>query len=179
MDVTLTHQTQHQHRGNSVIAVDSRFVPMLEVSRKHSLTAVAKGRAKVLDPQTWMTKTIDEVGDHEPIHIIIYPHAYAVAETRLAIGHGPVGILRRDNFECQYDDCKNKATTVDHVIPRCQGGQSTWANLVGCCPSCNARKGGRTPAQANMKLKRPVRSPKWMLFERFYQIVGKTSNHED
>lgn len=175
MDSTLTHQ-QVLKRRDSVIAVDHRFVPMLEVSRKHSITAVANGRAKVLDPSNWTTKTIDEVGEHEPIHVIVYPHATAVADTRLAIGHGPIGILRRDNFECQYDNCRNRATTVDHVVPRCQGGPTNWGNLVGCCLACNQKKGGRTPEQANMVLKRKVRSPKWMLFERFYEIVGKTKN---
>jgi hypothetical protein len=170
----MTHQ--HTKRKDSVIAVDCRYVPMLEVSRKHGLTAVANGRAKILDPTDWTTKTIGDVGDHEPIHIIVYPHATAVADTRLAIGHGPIGILRRDNFECQYDDCTHRATTVDHVIPRCQGGATNWGNLVSCCLACNQRKGGRTPAQAGMKLKRPIRSPKWMLFERFYEIVGKTKS---
>ena len=44
------------------------------------------------------------------------------------------------------------AATVDHVQPICQGGESTWDNLVTCCISCNQRKGSRTPEQAHMKL---------------------------
>lgn len=60
------------------------------------------------------------------------------------------GILRRDNYTCAY--CGRSATTIDHVVPRCQGGRSTWDNTVASCLKCNSSKGGRTPAQAGMKL---------------------------
>jgi 5-methylcytosine-specific restriction endonuclease McrA len=44
------------------------------------------------------------------------------------------------------------------VVPRSQGGESSWTNLVCCCVRCNAKKGGRTPKQAKMRLIRePVR----------------------
>jgi 5-methylcytosine-specific restriction endonuclease McrA len=51
----------------------------------------------------------------------------------------------------------------DHVIPRSQGGGTTWENIVCACVDCNVRKGGRTPRQANMTLikkpEKPKRSP--------------------
>ena len=31
-------------------------------------------------------------------------------------------------------------TTVDHVVPRAEGGGDQPSNLVACCASCNARK---------------------------------------
>lgn len=64
------------------------------------------------------------------------------------------GIFRRDMFTCQY--CGQILTparlTIDHVNPVSRGGKSTWENCVTCCLPCNARKGNRTPEQANMKL---------------------------
>jgi hypothetical protein len=43
-------------------------------------------------------------------------------------------------------------------MPRSQGGQSTWTNLVCACVQCNSRKGGRTPDQAGMPLvRKPVK----------------------
>jgi len=63
-------------------------------------------------------------------------------------------ILIRDGFVCQY--CREKFLSseleLEHVIPRAQGGQSTWENLVAACRDCNARKADRTPAEAGMKL---------------------------
>ncbi|MGL4465163.1 MAG: HNH endonuclease [Planctomycetia bacterium] len=69
-------------------------------------------------------------------------------------------IFARDSNRCQYCG-KRFATTdlsLDHVTPRSQGGRATWENIVCACLSCNARKGGRTPDQAAMKLvKKPIR----------------------
>ena len=53
--------------------------------------------------------------------------------------------------------------SLDHVVPRSQGGTSTWENLVCACMKCNIRKGGRTPTEAGLRLIRvpvkPKRSP--------------------
>jgi 5-methylcytosine-specific restriction endonuclease McrA len=74
-------------------------------------------------------------------------------------------IFARDNNQCQYCGRKFPTTelSLDHVMPRSQGGQSTWENIVCACVSCNVRKGGRTPKQAHMGLirkpEKPRRSP--------------------
>jgi 5-methylcytosine-specific restriction endonuclease McrA len=70
-----------------------------------------------------------------------------------------VNIYGRDNYQCLY--CGVKQTlgelTYDHVIPRSQGGKTTWTNIATACAECNGRKAGRTPEQAGMKLrKKPV-----------------------
>ncbi len=71
-------------------------------------------------------------------------------------------IFARDQNRCQF--CGHRfpisELSLDHVVPRSQGGVSTWTNLVCCCVRCNARKGGRTPVQANMKLTRKPVQPR-------------------
>jgi len=72
-------------------------------------------------------------------------------------------VFKRDKMTCQYCGKKpgSEELTIDHVIPRAQGGQSTWTNCVLACMQCNSRKADRTPEQARMKLaKEPVR-PAW------------------
>ena len=74
-------------------------------------------------------------------------------------------IYARDGNKCQY--CGRRfATTelsLDHVLPKSQGGKSSWTNIVCCCVKCNVKKGGRTPEQAHMGLitkpVKPKRSP--------------------
>ncbi len=74
-------------------------------------------------------------------------------------------IFARDKNRCQYcgQSFPTQELTLDHVKPRSQGGTACWENIVCCCIRCNVRKGGRTPAQAHMKLitepVRPKRSP--------------------
>lgn len=44
-------------------------------------------------------------------------------------------VLERDLFICHY--CGNYGDTVDHIIPKGQGGEYTHKNLVCCCKKCN------------------------------------------
>lgn len=61
-------------------------------------------------------------------------------------------IYTRDNYICQYCGQENIQLTLDHIIPRHQGGLHTWENVTCACARCNRHKAGRTPEQANMKL---------------------------
>ena len=72
-------------------------------------------------------------------------------------------IFERDKNTCQY--CGNAfdrtELNLDHVVPRDQGGPTSWENIVCSCVECNTRKGNRTPQQARMKLIRKAKRPKW------------------
>ena len=63
-------------------------------------------------------------------------------------------IYIRDRYRCQYcGDRKGAAElTLDHILPRAQGGETSPQNLVAACVKCNQRKGNRTPEQARMPL---------------------------
>ena len=41
-------------------------------------------------------------------------------------------------------------------------GRKSWENIVTACKPCNQRKGGRTPAQAQMHLIRRPKQPAWL-----------------
>lgn len=72
-------------------------------------------------------------------------------------------IFLRDGHTCQY--CGRNGPprdfNLDHVMPRSRGGPMSWENVVCSCRVCNLRKGGRTPAEANMKLLRTPARPRW------------------
>lgn len=68
-------------------------------------------------------------------------------------------VFFRDNGQCQYCSKKLKISesTFDHVVPKSQGGKTSWENIVLACSPCNQKKADRTPKQANMLLlKKPV-----------------------
>jgi len=72
-------------------------------------------------------------------------------------------IHKRDNYTCQYCGKQpgNDQLTIDHIVPRAQGGESRWENCVLACLMCNKQKADRTPTQAGMRLrKRPIQ-PRW------------------
>ena len=71
-------------------------------------------------------------------------------------------VLARDKWTCQYCNkgSKNKTKmTIDHVMPRSRGGDSSWTNLVAACERCNSVKGNRTPKECGMRLKKKPSRP--------------------
>jgi 5-methylcytosine-specific restriction endonuclease McrA len=74
-------------------------------------------------------------------------------------------LFARDQNRCQYCGKRfpSSELSLDHIVPRSRGGGNTWENIVCACVRCNVRKGGRTPAEASLKLiatpRRPHRSP--------------------
>ena len=74
-------------------------------------------------------------------------------------------VFARDGWECQYCGART-SLTVDHVIPRSKGGDSTWENVVTSCAPCNLRKGNRLPHEVQMELPSRPRPPAPVLFIR-------------
>ena len=66
-------------------------------------------------------------------------------------------LFLRDEFQCQYCGSKDDLT-FDHVLPRAQGGKTTWENVVAACSNCNLKKGSKSIKKSRLKLlKVPVR----------------------
>jgi 5-methylcytosine-specific restriction endonuclease McrA len=75
-------------------------------------------------------------------------------------------IYERDNHTCQY--CARRLDrqelNLDHVMPRQRGGLTSWENVVCSCIPCNTRKGNRLPHEANMRLLKEPKRPRWRPF---------------
>jgi hypothetical protein len=78
--------------------------------------------------------------------------------------------LKRRDHICLYcgrgvDDLNShEYMTMDHVIPRSRGGQNVWENVAFSCVTCNNKKGGKTPEEANMPLRKKLWVPRrWEL----------------
>jgi len=124
------------------------------VTVRKALTLLTKGKAVV------------EVATDR----MIYPGVYLPSVIRLRVyRHVPVrmqivtrkNIYVRDGYHCNY--CGHKFSgehlTLDHIIPKAQGGRSTWENLTAACKDCNQRKDDQTPEEAGMPLiRRPLPS---------------------
>lgn len=84
----------------------------------------------------------------------------------------------RDEGTCQY--CSKKLTwknyTIDHVIPKDQGGGWNWKNLVVSCSTCNNNKGNRTPEEARMTL---LKEPKPLNRYVYSNLFDGVDLHED
>lgn len=64
-------------------------------------------------------------------------------------------IFLRDDFTCQYcaKTFSSFELTFDHVVPRSNGGQTDYENIVACCVACNSKK-------SNKQDMRPIKKPR-------------------
>jgi hypothetical protein len=63
-------------------------------------------------------------------------------------------LFGRDRHICAYCGKQFKMPDLsrDHILPKAQGGENRWMNVVTACILCNTKKGNRTPEQAKMQL---------------------------
>jgi len=160
--------------NSAVLVLNRYYQPVHVTSVKRAFSLLYLGVAKAIDSQYRLYEFADwaELSATQDCittidRTIRIPRVLVLS----AYDHLPRGRVRfsrlniyaRDNDTCQYcgKNLPRSELNLDHVLPRTQGGKTTWENVVCSCVPCNLKKGGRTPEQANMKLlKKPVR-PRW------------------
>ena len=159
------------------LVLNRNWQPVGVASVSRSLLKVWNGVARVVDPEDFQLYTWDDWSALRPKagepYIVTTRMRLRVPEV-VSLAHYdrvPINsvtfsrrnVFKRDRYTCQYCGSQpgSEELTIDHVLPRSQGGQSTWENCVLACVDCNSRKADRTPEKASMPLlKRPVR-PDW------------------
>lgn len=88
-----------------------------------------------------------------------------------SVKYSDQAVFDRDSNTCQYwhydykgNKLKKKLTTqdrtIDHVVPRSKGGETSFENCVTACIECNVKKKkNRTPKEAGLELIRTPKAP--------------------
>ena len=159
------------------LVLNRQWQPVHVTTVARSLIMLWNDAARVVDPDDYRLFAWSDWAQRPPIdgapcirsarlrlpvpEIIALAHYERLPNT--AVTFSRRNVAKRDHFTCQYCGAQPGAEsiTIDHVLPRSQGGASSWTNCVAACERCNVRKGDRTPDQAGLKLRRrPVR-PEW------------------
>lgn len=139
-----------------VLVLNHNFQPLHVCSTRRAIVLLILGKAEVIENGRGYVRA--------PKDVFLRPSVIRLNQTvrrpypRVRLSKKE--IFRRDNYTCQYCGRSSNHLTVDHIIPRHRGGGHSWDNLVSACPSCNRRKGGRTPQEANMRLLQPAYEPR-------------------
>lgn len=141
------------------LVLDPGFSPVARISWEKAITLLVKDRVKVVEHHDRIVRSVT-VEMKVPAVVQFFREA---KPRRKAVKFSRENVWARDQGRCQY--CNTLLTrsemTYDHVIPKEQGGKTCWENIVSCCEPCNQKKGGKTPHQAGMTLRRvPVRPKK-------------------
>jgi 5-methylcytosine-specific restriction endonuclease McrA len=139
-----------------VLVLNASYEPINICGARRALVLVLKGIARTEEEQGSMLHS-HRLNLQMPSVIRLLEYRRIPHQTRAL---SRKNILLRDRNTCQY--CQkvliSSDLTLDHVIPRCRGGLSTWENLVACCRDCNRRKGSQMLHElTDMKLLREPR----------------------
>ncbi len=126
------------------------------VDWKKAMCLVVAEKVKVLKYSDRLIRSVDKVFK-APAVIVLIKVVRSVYRNRVPFNKK--NVLIRDRYACVYCGRKEKALTIDHVIPQSRGGATDFDNCVACCRLCNTRKGARTPNEAHMPMRRRAYQP--------------------
>jgi len=161
---------------SNVLVLNRSFQPVQVTTVRRAFSLLYQGIAQAVDEEfrlfdfaSWAELSA-EVGSESvgtPTRRIRVPRVLVLKVfdrfPRTRVRFSRHNIYLRDDNTCQY--CLKKfpraELNLDHVLPRSQGGNTSWENVVCSCIPCNLKKANRTPEQAGMALRtQPVR-PRW------------------
>ncbi|WP_298815270.1 HNH endonuclease [Chloroflexus sp.] len=156
-----------------VLVLNASYEPLQLISVRRALILLLQEKAELVEAAMQHLRA-QSVTYSVPLVIRLVRYIRIPRQLRLPCSRR--GVFARDRETCQY--CGQQPgrahLTMDHVIPRSQGGQTTWDNVVTACRDCNHRKGGRTPEQANMTLLSIPRQPQYLAFA----LLGELERHD-
>ena len=165
-----------------LLVVNRNYQPITTTPLCKAINKVFKGTAVILlppgdDTPIWQEMEWDDWADLEPREgedvLQAVERVFRVPEIIKTVDYddNPFrrvklsrrAIYRRDQNQCQY--CGGRPPidelSIDHVLPKAQGGKTEWPNVVVACVKCNRRKADHTPEQAGMQLLSKPRMPQY------------------
>lgn len=170
--------------NSKVLVLNRSWIPVKVISLRKAITLLfsvyksGQPKAFVVDAidfnvmswEDWSKKPLSNEIIHSPNESFSAPKVIILSRYNKLPIH-PVcfnikSLIKRDENTCQYCDkeLKSGERSVDHVIPKSQGGSTSWDNCVISCKKCNGFKANRTPEQAGLKLKKKPERPKSHFF---------------
>ena len=150
----------------NVLLLDSSMMPIRTIGWQRAMLLWFQGKARIIEDQdaevhgaTWRYK----------IPSVIQLTDYVMKNWDKHIRFSRRNVFHRDAYTCQY--CNQRPAphrlTLEHVLPRCRGGQTNWINIVTACFACNQKKEGKTPEEAGMRLRKKPAKPQGRDYFKF------------
>ena len=141
-----------------VLVLNSSLQPLSVIPERRLIVLLSKQKVTFVDES--VRQLIEESIQARRLELerpVIVQLLANVRIPRMILQPTRANILLRDEDTCQYCGKHSRELTLDHVVPRSRGGQSTWENLVASCRACNGKKGNRLLKEANLHLRRQPR----------------------
>ncbi len=139
------------------------ILPLSTISWQHAIKLMYLDNITVLETyEDWVVRSA---------RLTIHVPCVAVTKDYFDIKKGAKfsrrNLFLRDMYQCQYcgDTFDVGDLTLDHYIPRSEGGKTTWENSLTACRDCNHKKGN--------KYWKPLRLP---YKPDYFHLVNKWKN---
>ena len=143
--------------------LNSSYEPLNVCSVRRAHVLVFKGRAEMIEEYSQpLHSSSDTYPRPHVIRLVRYVHVPRAVKRKISRR----ALFARDDWRCAYCGSSSGRLTLDHIVPRCRGGESVWENVVASCAPCNLRKGDRLPEEVQMELRVSPRPPAPVLFIR-------------
>ncbi len=147
----------------SVLVLNQNYVPISICSARKAVVLLLLNKAQMIERYD---DAIHSARQAMPYPSVIRLNRY-IRRPYQTVSLNRKNIVKRDRNRCQYCGKNHQPMTIDHIIPKSQGGRDTWENLVCACFRCNHKKGDRTPEQAGMKLLRKPTRPTHLFYLQY------------
>ncbi|MEM6793320.1 MAG: HNH endonuclease [Acidobacteriota bacterium] len=146
--------------------LNALYQPVARVSWQQAFRLIFSGRCEVVE--NYEGRVVRSAYESWPVPSIVrFLRKAARAPFRRKVVFSRRNVYLRDRGRCQYCGCgvSSNRLEFEHVVPKAQGGRTSWDNIVVACMECNQRKGNRTPEQAGMRLLSTPKRPSSVAFK--------------
>lgn len=142
--------------AGAALLLNASYEPLAVIPIRRAVVLVLRERADVVEANAGV-ELVTAAGVRVAAPGVVRLRRYVKIPYRATVPVSRRNVLIRDHHRCGY--CDRHANTVDHIVPRCRGGASTWDNLVAACLRCNNVKGDRGLDQLGWRLRRRPYAP--------------------
>ena len=143
------------------LVLNGAYEPLQFTAARRALILVLLGKAEALESDGFYARTPTTTFR---LPTVIKLHRYVRRPVKFGVAFSKKNVFKRDGHTCQYCGARGKDLTIDHVVPKSQGGASQWGNVVTACRTCNLQKGSKTLRECGLSLKRKPGKPKFLIF---------------
>jgi len=127
------------------------------VNWKRALCLMAKGKVEVVKDSE--ETVLSSAGKVFRVPTVLRLIKLIRTIYRAGVAFSKRNVFVRDGFRCAYCGSHRDRLSIDHIVPKSRGGQTSFENCVAACKACNLKKGGCTPSEAGMFLRTKAFQP--------------------
>ncbi|MCY3851801.1 MAG: HNH endonuclease [Acidimicrobiaceae bacterium] len=141
----------------SVLLLNASYEPLHIISTRRALGLILAGKADLLEAGSTEMRSPSHTF---PVPVVLRLRYMVRIPFAARVPLNRKTLKVRDNGECQVVSCRERGTTIDHVVPRSRSGDHSWTNVVLMCADHNLKKADRLLDELGWQLKTVPRAPR-------------------